>query len=197
MRTCWYTSGRRSRKMCYRHSRKRTHRHISVSGTVLCAFVADGFVLERRLDEERLQNEAKRRERKEQHLFFTAKARLHYYPWTHSISSFECRSSLMRRFLIMRALTSRALTRKTGLRQNFQRSAYSRLRPILSSRHGWPSISTTAKIRFDYGCWSIDKTRLFAQTLTYRKMSPLLVCRAMLIHGLISDLVCSGRRHSE
>ena len=49
-----------------------------MSGTVLCAFVADGFVLERRLDEERLQNEARRREREEQHLFLTAKVRLHY-----------------------------------------------------------------------------------------------------------------------
>ena len=62
---------------CYHHSRKRIHRHISVSDTVsFTFFVTDGFELERRLDEERLQIEAKRREREEQHLFLTAKVRL-------------------------------------------------------------------------------------------------------------------------
>ena len=40
------------------------------------AFVTDGLLLERRLDEERLQFEAKRREREEQHLFLTAKVKL-------------------------------------------------------------------------------------------------------------------------
>src|SRR6266478_3469142 len=134
MRTCWFTSGRQPRRKCYRHSRKRTRQHISVSDTVAFAFVTNGPLLERRLDEERLQLEAKRREREEQHLFLTAKVKLRYYHRRHFISSFGCRLSRMRPSLIMRASISRVLTRKTGHRRNFRHSAYLRLSPIMSSR---------------------------------------------------------------
>jgi hypothetical protein len=61
----------------YLPSRKRTRQRISVSNTALYAPVTDSSILERRLDEERLQVEAKRREREEQHLFLTAKVKLY------------------------------------------------------------------------------------------------------------------------
>jgi len=44
-----------------------------VSDTVAFPFATNSLLSERRLDEERLQLEAKRREREEQHLFLTAK----------------------------------------------------------------------------------------------------------------------------
>src|SRR6267154_1302584 len=119
MRTCWFTSGRQPRRTCYRHSRKRTRQHISVSDTVAFALATNGLLLERRLDEERLQFEAKRREREEQHLFLTAKVKLHYHHRRHFIS-FVCRLSRMRLSLIMRASISRVLTRRIGHLRNFQ-----------------------------------------------------------------------------
>jgi hypothetical protein len=61
----------------YLPSRKRTRQRTSVSDTFFYASVADSSVLERRLDEERLQIEAKRREKEEQHLFLTAKVKPH------------------------------------------------------------------------------------------------------------------------
>lgn len=54
-----------------------------MSDTVSYAFITNSIQLERRLDEERLQLEAKRREREEQHLFLTAKVKLHYHHWRH------------------------------------------------------------------------------------------------------------------
>jgi hypothetical protein len=52
-----------------------------VSDTVSYVFITNGIQLERRLDEERLQFEAKRREREEQHLFLTAKVKLYHHHW--------------------------------------------------------------------------------------------------------------------
>ena len=82
MRTCWFTSGTQPQRTCCRRSRKRIRQRISVSDIVAFAFAANGLLLERRLDEERLQFEAKRREREEQHLFLTAKVK-------HALSSPE------------------------------------------------------------------------------------------------------------
>jgi len=92
--------------------------------------------LKRRLDEERLQIEAKRHERESQHLFLTANVQLHYNHRRHYSTFLVCRLSRMRLSLIMRASISRVSTRKIGHPRNFQHSAYLRLRPIMSLRRG-------------------------------------------------------------
>jgi len=57
----------------YHRLKRRIHLLISVSDIIPPSPDTNMFVSERRLEEERLQVEAKRREREEQHLFLTAK----------------------------------------------------------------------------------------------------------------------------
>jgi len=77
---------------------------------------------ERRIDEERLQVEAKKREFEERHLFLIAKVCIFFFLYRSEPHGFDFRSLLMTHLLIMKGLTWPPSTRRTGPRRTYPAS---------------------------------------------------------------------------
>jgi hypothetical protein len=123
---------------------------------------------ERRLDEERLQIEAKKREREEQHLYLTAKVcrtNAYGFPFSHKV----VRSSPTRLLRNMKASTWPPSMKRTGRHQSCPRSVCSRTRLTARSSHVSRNTLTIPRTKFACGCSLTDRIRLYGQIRIYRR----------------------------
>jgi hypothetical protein len=176
MHTCWCTSEIRPSTKCWLRSKTRIHQPISVSNISRAEFVIllrHRHSVERRLDEERLQIEAKKREREEQHLFLTAKA----CPFLHQLSVINSSFRSLRTTLspVMRDSTWQRLTRRTGHLPTSRPSVSLNLNRTVCSSPASRSILNIPRVTYGCGCSSIARTRPSAPIRPFQKMSQLSV----------------------
>lgn len=119
-------------------------------------------VTEARLDKEREEKEAARREKDEQHLYMTVKVSFCPMEVLDPASSpLLVRSSRTRPFPSIKDSTWPHSTRKTSHPQTCPASASSKPKPSPASGRESPSNSDISRTLSGFGLWSIVKTRPF------------------------------------